>query len=255
MTTVDVFDVPIAPIDLEGAVETIDAWIERGERAYACLVNVHLVETARRSTDVRTALRGAALNLPDGAPVAWLARRLSRSRVQRVTGSDLFAALCAAGRRRHFFLGSTPETLERLVEAVRRDFPDACICGVESPPFRPLSGRESAELAERVNQASADIVWVGLGAPRQELWMRANRERLRAPVLIGVGAVFDFASGTKRRAPRWLRRAGLEWAYRLGAEPRRLWRRYLVTNTSFVVHVLAAMAGGSIRSKLRPGRA
>ena len=251
MTTVDVFDVPIATIGLERAVETVDAWIERGERGYACLVNVHLVETARRAPSVRRALQGAALNLPDGAPVAWLAGRLARSRVPRVTGSDLFAALCEAGRRRHFFLGSTPETLSRLVEAVQRDFPDAEICGVDSPPFRQLSELESLELVARVNAARPDIVWVGLGAPRQELWMRANREGLRAPALIGVGAVFDYASGTKPRAPQWLQGAGLEWAHRLVTEPRRLWRRYLVTNTRFLAHVPGALARASIRNQPR----
>jgi len=251
MSTVDVFDVPIAAIGLKKAVETIDSWIEQREHAYACLVNVHLVETARSSTPLRVALCDAALNLPDGAPVAWLAGRISRSRVPRVTGSDLFAALCAGVRRRHFFLGSTPETLQSLVEAVHREFPDAEVCGAESPPSRPLSVRESGELVERVNEAGADIVWVGLGAPRQELWMRANRERLRAPALIGVGAVFDFASGTRRRAPRWLQRIGLEWAYRLGTEPRRLWRRYLVTNTSFLVHTVPSVVGASLGWKSR----
>jgi N-acetylglucosaminyldiphosphoundecaprenol N-acetyl-beta-D-mannosaminyltransferase len=248
MTTVDVFAVPIAAIGLDQAVETIDTWIERGERGYACLVNVHLVESARRSAGVRTALHDASLNLPDGAPVAWLAGRIRRSRVDRVTGSDLFAALCATGSRRHFLLGSTPETLRRLVEAVHRDFPGAQICGVASPPFRALSERESVELAERVNDARPDIVWIGLGAPRQELWMHENRGRLRAPALIGVGAVFDFASGTKRRAPRWVRDAGLEWAYRLATEPRRLWRRYVATNTSFLLHVAAALVRTSPRS-------
>jgi N-acetylglucosaminyldiphosphoundecaprenol N-acetyl-beta-D-mannosaminyltransferase len=252
MTTVDVFAVPIAAIGLDQAVETIDAWIDRDERGYACLVNVHLVESARRSAGVRTALRDASLNLPDGAPVAWLAGRITRSRVARVTGSDLFAALCASGSRRHFLLGSTPETLQRLVAAVQREYPGARICGVASPPFGPLGERESAELAQLVNDARPDIVWVGLGAPRQELWMRENRWRLRAPALIGVGAVFDFASGAKRRAPRWLQDAGLEWAYRLATEPRRLWRRYLVTNTSFLVHVPAALVRPSRRSESRP---
>jgi N-acetylglucosaminyldiphosphoundecaprenol N-acetyl-beta-D-mannosaminyltransferase len=250
---VDVFDVPIATIGLERAVETIGTLIDRGERGYACLVNVHLVETARRSPSVRAALHGAALNLPDGAPVAWLAGRIGRSRVPRVTGSDLFAALCEAGRHRHFFLGSTPETLRRLVETVQRDFPDVQICGVDSPPFRPLSEGESRELAARVNEARPDIVWVGLGAPQQELWMRANRARLHAPVLIGVGAVFDFASGTKPRAPRWLRRAGLEWVHRLVTEPRRLWRRYLVTNSRFLAHVPGALARASMRREPRAG--
>src|SRR5262249_28341332 len=152
-------------------------------------VNVHLVETARRSDGVRSALQGARLNLPDGAPVAWLAGWIGRRRGGRVTGGDLFAAGGSTGRRSPLFLRPTPETLQRLVAAVRRDYPDAHICGVHSPPFRAMTERESIELAGRINESGADIVWVGLGAPRQELWMLANRERLRAPALIGVGAV------------------------------------------------------------------
>jgi N-acetylglucosaminyldiphosphoundecaprenol N-acetyl-beta-D-mannosaminyltransferase len=251
MRPADVLGVPIAELTIEEAVETVDGWIERREQAYACLINVHVVETARRSAELRSALHHpAALNLPDGAPVAWLASRVRRSPVPRITGSDLFAALCSGSRRRHFFLGSTPETLERLVTAVRGKHPDAQICGVLSPPFRPLNDREATELVERVNAARPDIVWVGLGAPRQEIWMRSNRARLTAPALIGVGAVFDFASGTKRRAPNWARRAGLEWAHRLLTEPRRLWRRYLVTNTTFLLHTSGLLLGCAFRSTL-----
>jgi N-acetylglucosaminyldiphosphoundecaprenol N-acetyl-beta-D-mannosaminyltransferase len=241
MSSVDVLGVQIAPLDLPQAVATVDAWIDGAERAYACLVNVHVMETARQSTELAVALHGSGLNLPDGAPVAWLASRVAAHRVARVTGSDLFAAVCSGKPRRHFFLGSTSETLERLRQVVETSYPQAEICGALAPPFRRLSPSEWQEQIEVVNAARPDIVWVGLGAPRQEIWMHAHRDRLSAPVLIGVGAVFDFASGQKQRAPRWMRHGGLEWLHRLATEPRRLWRRYLLTNTTFAVRAVAAL--------------
>jgi N-acetylglucosaminyldiphosphoundecaprenol N-acetyl-beta-D-mannosaminyltransferase len=161
--------------------------------------------------------------------------------VKRVTGSDLFEALCSRRRRRHFFLGSTQETLDCLTRAVANLYPQAEICGAYSPPFGPFGERECAEMVGRANSAMADIVWVGLGAPKQELWLHANRSALTAPAVIGVGAVFDFASGTKPRAPVWMQSTGLEWAHRLLTEPRRLWRRYLFTNTSFALRAAGAV--------------
>jgi N-acetylglucosaminyldiphosphoundecaprenol N-acetyl-beta-D-mannosaminyltransferase len=241
VSSVDVLGVPIAPLDLTRAVSQIEGWIDAGRRSYACLVNVHVVETARRSPELMVALRRSGLNLPDGAPVAWLASRLGPEPVARVTGSDLLDGLCSAGPRRHFFLGSTPETLEGLQLMVEATYPRAEICGALAPPFRPLDENEWAAAIEVVNRARPDIVWVGLGAPRQEIWMHAHRDRLTAPVLIGVGAVFDFASGRKARAPRWMQRRGLEWLHRLATEPRRLWRRYLFTNTAFAVRALGAL--------------
>jgi N-acetylglucosaminyldiphosphoundecaprenol N-acetyl-beta-D-mannosaminyltransferase len=241
MTTVEVIGVPISCAGLDAAVETVDDWISERRRGYACLVNVHLIETAQRSPHLSAALRHADLSLPDGAPVAWLAGHLRRRPVQRVTGCDLFEALCSRRKRRHFFLGSTPETLERLTQAVVTNHPEAHVCGIYAPPFGPLEEHECEEMVARANGAMADIVWVGLGAPKQELWLHANRSRLTAPAVIGVGAVFDFASGTKPRAPMWMQRTGLEWAHRLVTEPRRLWRRYLVTNTSFALHAAGAV--------------
>jgi N-acetylglucosaminyldiphosphoundecaprenol N-acetyl-beta-D-mannosaminyltransferase len=241
MTTVDVLGVPICCDGLDGAVDKVDEWISEHRQGYACLVNVHLVQTARRSPHLSAALRAADLSLPDGAPVAWLAGHLRHRPVQRVTGSDLFDALCSRRRRRHFFLGSTPETLERLTQAVVNRYPQADVCGTYSPPFGSLEELECAEMVARANSAMVDIVWVGLGAPKQELWLHANRSNLKAPAVIGVGAVFDFVSGTKPRAPVWMQHAGLEWAYRLVTEPRRLWRRYLFTNTSFAVRAAGAV--------------
>jgi N-acetylglucosaminyldiphosphoundecaprenol N-acetyl-beta-D-mannosaminyltransferase len=240
VSRVDVLGVPVEPVDLNRAVEVVNSWIDSKARQYVCLVNVHVVETAKKSPHLNEALRHSGLNLPDGAPVAWLVRRKNGTDGERVTGSDLFSALCGGSARRHFFLGSTPLTLEKLTKAVSRGYPTAEICGSYSPPFGLLSEKESEEIVFRINAAKPDIVWVGLGAPRQELWMLNNRPLLEAPALIGVGAVFDFVSGTKKRAPQWAQRSGLEWLHRLASEPRRLSRRYLGTNASFVIRVVRA---------------
>jgi N-acetylglucosaminyldiphosphoundecaprenol N-acetyl-beta-D-mannosaminyltransferase len=244
MSGVDVLGVRVDAVPLDEAVRLVDSWIASSNRGYVCLVNVHVVETARNDPELREALGTSGLNLPDGAPVAWLARRKAGLAIGRVTGSDLFDALCGGAPRRHFFLGSTETTLERLADAVEDRYGEAEICGAHSPPFRPLSERESDDVAARVNEARPDVVWVGLGAPHQEVWMLRNRGRLEAPALIGVGAVFDFASGVQSRAPAWAQRNGLEWLHRLANEPRRLSGRYLRTNSSFVFRA----AGASARS-------
>jgi N-acetylglucosaminyldiphosphoundecaprenol N-acetyl-beta-D-mannosaminyltransferase len=183
--------------------------------------------------------------LPDGAPVAVAARLFGAEAAERVTGSDLFDAVF---RRppplRHFFYGSSRDVLDGVQERVADLYPDATVVGAYSPPFRALTDDERREVFELINRAAPDVVWVGLGAPRQDLWMAAARPHLDAPVLIGVGAVFDFVSGRLKRAPALLRRYGLEWVYRLIRDPRRLWRRYLVTNMTFVLAVTPSLLRG-----------
>jgi N-acetylglucosaminyldiphosphoundecaprenol N-acetyl-beta-D-mannosaminyltransferase len=191
--------------------------------------------------------------LPDGAPVALAASWIGRREAKQVSGSDVFDQICrGAGRRyRHFFYGSTEDVLSLLRRRVSDLYPGIDVVGTHSPPFRPLTEEERVEEAAMINAARPDIIWVGLGAPKQDLWMAANRAHLNAPVLVGVGAVFDFVSGRKRRAPEAMRAVGLEWLYRLLQEPRRLWRRYLVANTSFVLGVAFPV----LRSRLsRPRR-
>jgi N-acetylglucosaminyldiphosphoundecaprenol N-acetyl-beta-D-mannosaminyltransferase len=239
MTAAKVRGTRIALAGLDGAAAEVTRWIDEGARSFVCLANVHLVETAHRTPRVAESLGRAGMILPDGAPVAWAAGRRVGHAVSRVTGSDLFEELCrrSPGHYRHFFYGSTSGTLARLEETVRRRYPGIVVCGRLAPPFRPLSEAEDAAVVSQINSARPDIVWVGLGAPKQELWMSWARDRLDAPALIGVGAVFDFASGTRRRAPTALRRFGLEWAFRLVLEPRRLGGRYLVTNSSFLAGI------------------
>jgi N-acetylglucosaminyldiphosphoundecaprenol N-acetyl-beta-D-mannosaminyltransferase len=182
-------------------------------------------------------------------PLVWLARRQTTHPVERVYGPDLMLELCRVSPPlglRHFFLGGEPGTPERLAEVLQERFPGLVVAGTSSPPFRLLTAGEQAILIEEINTARPDIVWVSLGSPKQDIWMAANRSRIEAPALIGVGAAFGFHTGQIRQAPPWMRRNGLEWLFRLWQEPRRLWRRYLVSNTIFLFR-LAEQAFGRRR--------
>lgn len=236
MTTADVIGTRVFSAPLAEVVDELERCLTRGSRQYVCFANAHLTSTALHDRQTARALDGAGLVLADGAPVAWAIRLLSGDRAERIAGADVFEELCRrspARGHRHFFLGSTEETLARMRAAVEQRYPGIEVCGTCSPPFGPALFDELPRLAAEVNEALPDVVWVGLGAPRQEQWMQAARPLLEAPLLLGVGAVFEFVAGTKRRAPRWMQRAGLEWTHRLALEPRRLARRYLVTNTAF----------------------
>jgi N-acetylglucosaminyldiphosphoundecaprenol N-acetyl-beta-D-mannosaminyltransferase len=233
-----VLGVPVDSVALDDAVNRLEQWITNDHRSYVCLANVHVIESARRSPSLLEALERAGLVLPDGAPVAWALSRRLRTPVHRVTGAGLLEELCrrsARGQYSHYFVGATDETLSALSRALLRRHPSLDVRGTWAPPFRPLSVDEEKDLAARLNAASPQVIWIGVGAPKQELWMLSLRRQVNAPLLIGVGAVFDFASGNKTRAPIWMQAAGLEWAHRLMTEPRRLWRRYLTTNTTFLI--------------------
>lgn len=231
-------------LSLTAAVEHAIGWIARRNRTYLCFANVHVVETAARDAGLAKALRGSTLTLPDGSPVAWAASRKLGRNVDRITGSDVFDTLIRRPRLRHFFYGSTNETLALLAGAVAARYPEATVCGTHAPPFRALDDDELLVDAARINGAAPDVVWVGLGAPRQEIWMARVRPHVEAPLLIGVGAVFDFIAGTRARAPKWMQQLGLEWLHRLCQEPRRLGPRYVKTNASFI--------GWAIRARESP---
>ncbi len=212
------------------------AWARHGESRYVAICNAHVVVSAFRDTVYREVINGSDMATPDGAPVAWMLRRVGFANQPRVSGPDLMEVLCercALEGLPVYFYGSTEATLAALSERLSSAFPGLPIAGMESPPFRPLSPDEDAEVIQRINGSGAGIVFVGLGCPKQERWMAEHRGRVNA-VMIGVGAAFDFHAGTVRRAPQWMRNAGLEWLHRLYSEPKRLWRRYLVTNTLFI---------------------
>lgn len=236
----DVLGVAVDALDLDTAVGHVAASIETGRRGYVCVTGVHGVMEAGRRAAVATAHREAALVVPDGMPLVWCGRRL-RLPVGRVYGPDLMLALLEAGvgrRWRHALYGSSEAVLSDLRARLETRFPGVCIAGTIAPPYGELSEAEGNEHAERLNAMNPDVVWVGLSTPKQELWMHHWRPALEAPVLIGVGAAFDFHAGRVRQAPALLQRHGLEWAYRLGREPRRLWRRYLRNNPAFAFAIV-----------------
>ena len=232
-----VLGVPIDAITPAGAVQQLLRWAKHRESRVVCICNAHSVVSATQQSAVRAAIETADMATPDGAPVAWMLRRLGIADQQRVSGPDLmvdyFAAAALAGES-IFLFGSTEQTLTLLRKELCWRWPTLHIAGNLSPPFRPLHADEDAEVVRVINLSGASTVWVSLGCPKQELWMAEHRGHIQA-VMIGVGAAFDFHAGTVARAPKWMRDRGLEWLHRLASEPARLWKRYLVTNTLFIL--------------------
>jgi N-acetylglucosaminyldiphosphoundecaprenol N-acetyl-beta-D-mannosaminyltransferase len=242
----DVLGVQVSAADTAIAIAEIDSWIRRGYRGYVTLTGVHGIMESVRNAEIRRAHNTAGLVLPDGTPLAWMLWRGGFKFATCVRGSDLMSALFEHSEKigyRHFLYGALPPTLELLKDTFRRQFPAAEIVGSYAPPFRPAGADEDEAVIEAINARGAHIVWVGLSTPKQELWMFRHQHRLSAPVLIGVGAAFDFHAGLVRPAPRWLHGTGLEWAFRMAMEPRRLAKRYLRNNPAFLVLVAAEELG------------
>lgn len=235
-TTGRILGAHIDAVSPEAAIERLLVWARAHESRYATICNCHVVVSASRDAAYGQIINDADMATPDGEPVAWMLRRLGHAGQPRICGPDLMWALCeqaAATALPVYCYGSTEATLGLLETRLRAAFPALAVT-TESPPFRALTDDEDAAVVARINASGAGIVFVGLGCPKQERWMAEHRGRVNA-VMIGVGAAFDFHAGTVRRAPTWMRRHGLEWLHRLASEPQRLWRRYLVTNTLFVI--------------------
>ena len=230
--------IPLAVSDYERVLDWMQALIAAGGRGYVTAAAVNLVMSAREQPEVLSAVLGASLAVPDGQPLVWALRALGNRRATRVYGPDLMAAFCEraarAGTPMFLYGGRTPQALALLQARLCERFPGLCIAGAYWPPFRELTGEEQDEVVRAIDGSGAAVVWVGTGQPKQELWMARMRPRLRAPLLVGVGAAFDFHAGLVAQAPRWMQRSGLEWSYRLAREPRRLWRRYARYNPRFV---------------------
>lgn len=237
MPNVQIGDVPFPIIDYVGAIEVFQKWINTRTAHQVCIVNVHTLITAMREHAFRTIMQEAGMNTMDGQPLKWYANAVCQAGMSdRVCGPELMLRCLEQGVERkwcHYFLGGKPEVLDTLESQVQERFPGVKIVGSYSPPFRPATETEEAETVARINDSDADILWVGLGAPRQEQWIHRNLHRLNVPVCIGVGAAFDFHAGYVLRAPSWMQTAGLEWLYRVSADPR-LFRRYLDTNPPFL---------------------
>jgi N-acetylglucosaminyldiphosphoundecaprenol N-acetyl-beta-D-mannosaminyltransferase len=228
--------------DLAAATDQVVEHASAGRGGFMCLCNVHVLTTALHDTRLREALGRAQIRFPDGAPVAWLLRRLTAPSARRIGGPDLFVHVVDRGREaelRHFLVGSTERDLDRLSSVLLARYPGAEIVGTHAPPYAPEPEVEPA--VEKIRAAQAQLVWVGLGAPKQELWSARAAPLVPDATLVGVGAAFDFLAGTKRRAPRWMQRMGLEWLFRLASEPRRLASRYLRSNSEFMAKAAVAL--------------
>jgi N-acetylglucosaminyldiphosphoundecaprenol N-acetyl-beta-D-mannosaminyltransferase len=241
--TCAVWDVPVVVADAARGAALVAKLVAGGCGGYVCLCNVHVLVESRHDDDVFDALAGAALVFADGWPVAWLQRHSGQASAARVAGADLMERIFARDGMRHFLLGATDAVLRSLQEELRARFPGARIVGAVAPgDGSELPGADDVAMIRR---ADPHLLWVALGAPKQELWMKRHAAELAPAVAVGVGAAVDFLAGTKLRAPEWMQLIGLEWLHRLASEPRRLAGRYVRTNSEFVFRV--ANGSGSWR--------
>jgi N-acetylglucosaminyldiphosphoundecaprenol N-acetyl-beta-D-mannosaminyltransferase len=240
--------VSVSALTFDGAVKGVLGARDAGDRLSVHFCSANTVVEASQSDRVRAALSRAEVVAPDGMPLVWVGRLQGRE-VERVCGPDFMLAMVDRGRAlgyRHYLYGGAPGVAEELAMRMKQRFPGADFVGIDVPPFRALSADEDTATVAAINRAQPDCVWIGLGSPKQDLWVAEHRDRLDAAAVLAVGAAFDFHAGTKRRAPLWMQRTGTEWLFRLLTEPRRLWRRYTLVNMRFVALLL--------QQALRPDR-
>jgi N-acetylglucosaminyldiphosphoundecaprenol N-acetyl-beta-D-mannosaminyltransferase len=252
---VDILGVGVSATTMAATLELIEGWIARHEPRYVCVSGMHGVMESQRDDRLRQVHNSADLVTTDGMSLVWVCKLKGHGAVERVYGPDLMLALCERSpsrEYRHFFYGASAGLLTALTERLTARYPGLQVVGAYAPPFRPLTSEEDEEVVRRIRDARPDVVWVGLSTPKQEHWMASHVERLGGPVLIGVGAAFDFHAGSKRQAPRWMQRNGLEWLFRLLSEPRRLYRRYLVNIPLFGLYLLRDALGPGRRARRGP---
>lgn len=220
------------------AIELISSWGINRESRTVCLCNAHSSVTALNDKSLADSLENSDMVLPDGSPIAWMLRKKGFKHQHRIAGPDLMVKLCKSIENTNlgvFLFGSTPETLQKLEQYISSNFPNLKLKGILSPKYGNWSTEDESHYIKTINISGANIIFIGLGCPKQEIWMSKNRENIHG-VMLGVGAAFDFHAGTIKRAPIFFQRYGLEWMHRLFSEPRRLWKRYLITNTKFIYY-------------------
>jgi N-acetylglucosaminyldiphosphoundecaprenol N-acetyl-beta-D-mannosaminyltransferase len=242
----DVLGVKVSAINLSIAVHLAGQWIAAGKPGYVCATGVHGIMEAQSDPELRHILNHAAINAPDGMPMSWVGWLQGFLTMDRVFGPDFLSAMCRLSVERgyrNFLYGGKPGVAELLSKALQARFPGLQIVGTYTPPFRNLTSREEEELAAQVRASTPHIIWVGLSTPKQERFMAQYVERLETPLLVGVGAAFDYHTGRIRDCPGWVKRAGLQWLHRLIQDPVHLWRRYLRHNPTFLWHIACQLAG------------
>jgi len=240
--TVRILGTRFAQINMEDTLRAIEKFITNGRKSQVCITNAYSLVLMQKDTEFKDITNSASLVVADGEPLTWISKLYGEPIPERVAGPDLvyeFSRRSAKKRYKLFFLGSNSSTLKKMVENLKKIFPSLQIVGAYSPPFKKqFSERENEGMVALINKVKPDVLFVGLGAPKQERWIWEHKDELQVPVSIGVGAAFDFVAGTVKRAPEWMQKCGLEWLFRLYQEPRRLWKRYLIGNTIFIWLVL-----------------
>lgn len=236
--TCNILGVNIAAIDMEWLLDYLNDNIHALSGGYICVSNVHTTVTAYEDQEYRKVQNSGIMAIPDGGPLSSVGQKRGFKNMKRTTGPSLMGEIfkiSAAEGYRHYFYGSTDETLEKLYSVLEETYPGIQIAGMYSPPFRPMTEEEDKAIVERINETKPDFVWIGLGAPKQEKWMAAHQGRVNG-LMVGVGAGFDYHAGNIERAPEWMQKSNLEWVYRLLQDPKRLFGRYWHTNTRFIWH-------------------
>ncbi len=246
MPYVNILGVRLSAINMDCALEQMSVWINDRNQTYVVTCPVYTVMMCRKDAELRKIVNRAGIVAPDGMPLVFLSHLLGYKSVNRVYGPDLllaFSKLAAQKGFTNYYYGGAASVPEKLAETLIRRFPGLRVAGTCSPPFRALTPQEDQAVIDQINAVNPDVVWVGLGSPKQDRWIAEHRDQLNAPVLVGVGAAFDFLTGRVPQAPYWMQRRALEWLFRLGTEPRRLWRRYIIYNPLFLLFIAMQITG------------
>lgn len=234
--TCNIMGVEIAAIDMDWLLDFTYKNIKGLSGDYLCVANVHTTVTAYEDEQYKAVQNGGIMAIPDGGPLSSVGRRRGHKNMSRTTGPSYMGEILKVSVEKgytHYFYGSTEETLEKLYKILEDTYPGIMIAGMYSPPFRPMTAEEDVAILDKINESEPDFLWVGLGAPKQEIWMAAHQGKVKG-FMVGVGAGFDYFAGNIVRAPEWMQKSNLEWVYRLLQDPKRLFKRYFHTNTKFI---------------------
>ena len=238
--TVNILGVDIAAIDMKWLLDFTEKHVKELSGDYICVSNVHTTVTSYGDSAYRQVQNGGILAIPDGGPLSTVGRKRGAKGMDRTTGPSYMGEVLSVSARhgwRHYFYGSTQETIDKLRQRLEKSYPGLMIVGMYSPPFRPLTEEEDSAIVDAINETAPDFVWVGLGAPKQERWMAEHQGRIKG-LMVGVGAAFDYYAGNIKRAPEWMQKSNLEWLYRMMQDPIRLFKRYFVTNSKFIWYAM-----------------
>lgn len=242
----NILGIGIHAVNLESAADIIEEAVDSHRKGYVCVTGIHGVMEAQRNSAFRRTLERAMLVVPDGVPTVWVGRFQGNREMDRVFGPDLMKEICrrsVASGHTHFLYGGNPGVAEKLKQNLENWFPGIRIVGAYTPPFRPLSAAEKAGLDKELMELAPDLFWVGLSTPKQEQFMAESSGFLNCKIMLGVGAAFDIHTGRLKDAPEWIKRSGLQWLHRLCQEPSRLWKRYLVNNSGFLMRIVFQLVG------------